>query len=103
MLARIVRVSADKIAAGCLLALCASFVADRAGHAQAPATGRIIGIIRDVTGAVLPGVTLVLTGDGVARKTVADSQGRFAFDALPPDASYTVQALLEGFRQATQE
>lgn len=94
--------SADRIAAGCLLALCASVVADRAGHAQAP-TGRIIGIVSDITGAVLPGVTLVLTGDGMARKTVADGEGRFAFDALPANASYTVQALLEGFRPATQD
>jgi hypothetical protein len=102
MLARIVRVSADKIAVGCLLALCASFVADRAGLAQAPATGRIIGIVSDITGSVLPGVTLVLTGDGVARKTVTDGDGRFAFDVLPTDTSYSVQPMLEGFRQATR-
>ena len=94
--------SADTIAAGCLLALCTSLVADRAGHAQAP-TGRIIGIVSDISGAVLPGVTLVLTGDGVARKTVADGEGRFAFDALPADASYTVQAFLGSFRAATQD
>jgi len=98
-----VRVSFGTIAAGCLLVLCASFAADRAGHAQAPATGRIIGIVSDISGGVLPGVTLVLTGGGVARKTVADGDGRFAFDALPAEASYAVQAVLEGFRQATQE
>jgi hypothetical protein len=103
MLARIVRVIARKIAAGCLLALCAGVVVDCAGYAQPPATGRIIGLVSDISGGVPPGVTLTLTGEGVIRKTVADGDGRFAFDALPADASYTVQAILEGFRQATQE
>jgi hypothetical protein len=102
-LARIVRLSADTIAAGCLLAFCASFVADRAGHAQAPATGRIIGLVSDISGHVLPSVTLVLTGDGVARKTVAGGDGRFVFEALPAKASYTVHAMFESLRPAAHE
>ena len=48
---------------------------------QAPLTG----IVRDETGAALPGVAVELRGTtGTARQTQSDTQGRYQFDAVAP-------------------
>ena len=63
-------------------------------------TGRIIGVVTDTTGGVLPGVTVSVRGPAnVLKTTVTDSNGRYAFDTLAP-GSYTVNFELAGF--ATQ-
>src|SRR5436190_5576340 len=76
----------------CLLAFA------RAAAAQAP-TGSIDGVIVDSSGAVMPGVTVVLTHDptGVAREVVSDAQGVFRAPLLPV-GPYTLKASMSGFQ-----
>jgi len=71
-----------------------------AGDAQvagAQTTGELAGIVRDETGAVVPGVTVTFTGKTLARPVVieTDHQGRFAI-SLPP-GRYHVRADAAGF------
>ncbi|MFB3853741.1 MAG: carboxypeptidase regulatory-like domain-containing protein [Vicinamibacterales bacterium] len=81
-----------------LAALLPAFVAmPLAAPAQGP-TGFIEGVVRDEQGGVLPGVTLTLRNQdtGVTRTIVTESDGRYAFPALPP-GRYTVRSELAGF------
>ena len=80
-----------------ILVLCIVALA-RAAAAQTP-TGSIDGIIVDTSGAVVPGVTVVLTHEptGVAREVVSDAQGLFRAPLLPV-GPYTVKAALAGFQ-----
>lgn len=61
--------------------------------------GDIVGVVRDGTGAVLPGVTLTARNvdTGYERATVSDAQGRYRFVKLPV-GSYSVTGELAGFR-----
>ena len=70
----------------------------RAAAAQTP-TGSIDGVIVDASGAVVPGVTVVLTHEptGVAREVISDAQGLFRAPLLPV-GPYTVKAALPGFQ-----
>lgn len=66
-------------------------------------TGRIAGLVTDDTGAVLPGVTVTITGPGGAvRSTVTDATGRYAFDGVAP-GSYEVSVELPGFARQTRK
>ena len=69
-----------------------------AAAAQTP-TGSIDGVIVDASGAVVPGVTVVLTHEstGVAREVASDAQGTFRAPLLPVGL-YTVKAALAGFQ-----
>ncbi|MEZ5418816.1 MAG: TonB-dependent receptor [Vicinamibacterales bacterium] len=63
-------------------------------------TGSIAGTVSDTSGAVLPGVTVTLTGErliGGAQTTVSDSGGAYRFDRLVPGA-YNVKFELQGFK-----
>src|SRR6476469_8798515 len=67
------------------------FVAVLAG-ASWPAGAQVItatlyGVVHDTTGAILPGVTVVVThhGTNLTRETVSDERGEFALPALPAD------------------
>ncbi len=63
-------------------------------------TGSIEGVVKDNTGAVLPGVTVEASGAGTGTITaVTDSAGNYRFPRLRPGA-YTVKATLSGFRDA---
>jgi outer membrane receptor protein involved in Fe transport len=66
------------------------------------ATGRIIGVISDQTGAVVPGVTLTLTNvdTGITNQTVSVEDGSYQF-LLIPIGNYRVAAELPGFRSVT--
>ncbi|HEY7449406.1 MAG TPA: carboxypeptidase regulatory-like domain-containing protein [Vicinamibacterales bacterium] len=66
--------------------------------AQTAATGNIEGVVTDVSGGVLPGVTVLVRNvqTNVSRETVTDSDGRFRAGALQP-AEYEVSATLSGF------
>src|SRR4029450_458043 len=66
--------------------------------AQTP-TGSIEGIVVDTSGAVMPGVTVVVTHEptGVAREVTSDSAGLFRAPLLPV-GPYTVKAGGAGFR-----
>lgn len=88
---RVVRV----IASGCALALLVALPA----LAQVT-TGSIAGVVSDTSGAVMPGVSVSLSGDrliGGTKTTTTDSAGRYSFDRLPP-GSYDVKFELQGFR-----
>jgi hypothetical protein len=63
--------------------------------------GTIDGTIKDEQGAVLPGVTVTLTGKTGNRTAVTDAAGQYRFPALEPGL-YDVSAELSGFTKAAQ-
>ena len=74
-----------------------------AAHAQI-LSGSIQGVIQDMTGALIPGVRIVLINQdqGVeARQGVTNEVGIYLFSALPA-ATYTITADLPGFKKYTQ-
>ena len=59
--------------------------------------GSIEGIVKDASGAVLPGVTVTATAaSGAKLEAVTDAEGVFRFPSVAP-AVYTVAANLTGF------
>ena len=54
--------------------------------AQTAATGNIEGVVTDTTGAVLPGVSVIVknTGTNATRELVTDDGGRYRATALQP-------------------
>lgn len=68
--------------------------------AQAPAS--LSGVLRDASGAVLPGVEVTLTNTAaeMSYKAVSDGVGRFAFRGIPA-ARYELTGRLPGFRVVT--
>jgi outer membrane receptor protein involved in Fe transport len=73
-----------------------------AAEAQA-ANGNIEGIVRDTSGAVLPGVTVTVTNSdtGTSRLAVTNESGVYRVLLLPL-GTYTVSADLQGFRKSEQ-
>ena len=70
-----------------------------AARAQS-STGRIQGVVRDHSGAVLPGATVTLARDTIeVQQRITDANGAFEFVAVAP-GTYTVKAELRGFRTA---
>jgi len=67
-------------------------------HAQNSVGGDFEGTVRDATGGVLPGATLVLTNveTGVARTTITNETGRYRMPAVPAGA-YRIEVSLDGF------
>src|SRR5690349_1901720 len=68
--------------------------------AQAQTTGSITGVVTDASGALLPGVTITLSGErliGGNQTQVSDATGTYRFDRLVP-GSYNVKFELQGFR-----
>ncbi len=67
--------------------------------AQTAATGNVEGIVTDPSGAVLPGVTVVVrnTETNIAREAITDGGGRYRATALQP-GTYEVAATLGGFQ-----
>jgi carboxypeptidase family protein/TonB-dependent receptor-like protein len=61
-------------------------------------TGTISGVVSDNTGAVLPGVTIEISGAALmgARTIVTNGEGFYRFPVLPP-GEYTLVFTLEGF------
>ena len=74
------------------------FLISPLAHAQT-GTGRISGLVKDASGAVVPGVTVVAVHEdtGVRSATVTTDAGLFLFASLPV-GPYTVRAELAGFR-----
>jgi Carboxypeptidase regulatory-like domain len=73
--------------------------------AQARLTGADLdGIVRDETGAVIPGVTITVTNQAtnLHRTAVTDAQGRFLVPALSP-GRYQVRAEMSGFAKSSRE
>ena len=71
-----------------------------AAHAQT-GTGRISGLVRDSSGAVVPGVTVVAKHEqtGILHETTTTEAGAYVFPSLPV-GPYTVSAELTGFKKA---
>src|SRR5688572_26163793 len=68
-------------------------------------TGSIAGIVRDTSGAVLPGVTVEAASPALIEKTrtvVSDGQGRYAIVDLRP-GTYSVAFTLPGFATVRRE
>jgi hypothetical protein len=83
--------------AAAILAI-AAVLMPAAAVAQTVATGNVEGIVTDATGAVLPGVTVVVRNvdTNITREVVTDEGGRYRAAALQP-GTYEVSATLAGF------
>ena len=68
--------------------------------AQSGTTGTLNGVVRDTTGAVLPGVSITLRNvdTGLNRSTATDDAGRWAIPALPV-GNYEITYELTGFKK----
>ena len=62
-------------------------------------TGDIVGVVKDESGAVLPGVAVALKGEKIVgtQSSTTNAQGLYRFAALPP-GSYTLAFTMSGFR-----
>jgi hypothetical protein len=78
-----------------LLALILSWLP--AGSDAQSLSGTITGTVTDAQGAVLPGVTVTLTGRTGSQTTVSNESGEFRFVGLNP-GPYSLRAELSGFR-----
>ena len=72
--------------------------------AAAQNSAEIEGTVRDITGAVLPGVaiTIISRGSGQERQHVSDANGRFVASTLSP-GDYTIRAELLNFKTQVRE
>lgn len=69
--------------------------------AKAQGVGAIGGTVQDVSGAVIPGVTVILSNPGTIggnQQVVSDERGLYQFSRLVPSSTYSVKAELGGFR-----
>src|SRR6266852_4059140 len=63
-------------------------------------TGTVTGSVKDPSGAVIPGATVVLTSETRGTKSapaVTNETGNYVFPNVTPD-TYTVEVALEGFK-----
>jgi hypothetical protein len=65
-------------------------------------TGAIEGVVKDASGAVLPGATVEATGPAGAVRAVSDDKGEYRFPRLLP-GRYKVSATLSGFSTRESE
>ena len=84
--------------------LCIALVGLSAPAYAQRTTGSIVGTVTDESGAVLPGVTVTLSGAGVAGNpsTVTGENGTFRFPSLPP-GEYNLSIALQGFATVNRE
>ena len=87
----------------CLAVLCLAAAPEARAQAQITA-GVIQGTVMDVTGAVLPGVSIEVKNDdtNAVSNYTTDGDGRFVALQLPP-GTYTVRFTLTGFKTLVQE
>src|SRR4051812_37858329 len=64
--------------------------------------GRVVGVVRDGSGAVLPGANVVLESraTGAAIDTISQADGAFIFPQVRP-GYYTIKVELTGFKPVT--
>lgn len=67
------------------------------------ATGRVVGVLKDPTGAVAPGAAVEIKSldSSLKRSSLTDHEGRYAFDSLPV-GRYRLSAGLAGFETAVR-
>jgi hypothetical protein len=92
-----------KIRAGASVLLGFLFVLGTFSVLWAQSTAQISGVVKDQTGAVLPGVqvTATQTATGLARSAVSDETGTYTLTNLPA-GPYKLEAALPGFRTFVQ-
>ncbi len=76
-------------------------LAPAASAVAQPAGGSIAGLVRDASGAAIPGATVRIVNEvtGVSLQAVSDEQGAYRTAALGPGA-YSVEITLDGFEAA---
>jgi Carboxypeptidase regulatory-like domain len=64
--------------------------------------GTVTGVVRDASGAVIPGATVIVqsSATNATREVQSNDAGAYSFPALPP-GPYVVKAELQGFRTVT--
>ena len=74
------------------------------GWAQLIPTGRVLGIVKDQSGAITPHAAITLTNaeTGISRSTTSNARGEYLFPDVPA-GRYRLVAVLKGFQQLTQE
>src|SRR5712675_2756538 len=83
------------------LATAAALLATTPAFAQS--TGQVTGVVKDSTGAVVPGATVTVTGaDGAKHEASTSPDGSYTVSGLPP-GNYSVSAAHYGFRTALQQ
>ena len=88
-----------------VLVVLAAVVLASSGRAQGVATGSIAGVVKDTSGAVLPGVTVEASSPALierSRTAVTDDQGAYKIVDLRPGV-YTVTFTLSGFGAVRRE
>src|SRR5512140_2520724 len=72
--------------------------------AQSNTAGAVTGTVTDDTGAVLPGVTVELSGPAMqgSKTAITDSSGKYRFVNVPPGDHYKVTTSLSGFQSVTK-
>jgi hypothetical protein len=65
-------------------------------------SGTILGMVKDGTGAVMPGttVTLLNTGTGLTRTVVTDTKGEYTAPSLPT-GTYSITSEVSGFKKVS--
>jgi hypothetical protein len=84
-----------------VLTLAALAMAAFAPQAPAQTPGTIRGTVTDPSAAVVPGATVVATGNNVTRSATTDGQGRYTLPNMPP-GKYSIRADANGFVTYTQ-
>src|SRR5262245_19946642 len=85
-----------------LVVWCIACMAATDASAQPPSTTSIAGAVRDVTGGVLPGVTVEARGATAASvAAVTDAAGQYRIDSLP-GGSYQLNFTLVNFATVTR-
>lgn len=84
-----------------LCALVVSSFIPLVAQAQTAATGSVLGVVMDPTGATVPGaqVQMVNTANNASMTVVCDDQGKYAIPNVAP-GTYTVTTQASGFRQS---
>ena len=88
-----------------LLLCCVVLITPAAAYAQASAQASITGVVRDSSGAVLPGVTVEASSPALIEKVrtvVTDGNGQYRIVDLPR-GTYTVTFQLTGFSSVRRE
>jgi hypothetical protein len=87
-----------------ILLIIATLLVPLSSLSYAQATGSIVGIVTDESGAVLPGVTIEATNTGTSqvRSAVTGADGYFSIPLLQP-GPYQVKGTLSGFKTFVRE
>ena len=91
----------SRVTQAVLALLLLAFVTSLPVRAQTASTGTILGMVKDPSGAVVPGagIELIDTATKVVRSTVTNEVGRYTFTAVRP-GTYSVTAAASGFQKS---